>query len=419
MKLRDYQVESMKQILESFKTKKRGLLVLPTGAGKTFTFCHIVKEMGMKTLIVAHTKEILDQISKTLEVLGIPESMVIISSIQKISRRSELPDADLIIIDECHRAASATYQKIINGYKDKYILGATATAFRTDEKSVLKIFGLPTAIVNLTDLIENGTLCDIEARSIKTSISLKGIKTQSGDFNTHYLSNVINVANRNYLIAESYKKYADGKKTLCFVADLKHAYALMEKFKERGYSAEVIHGMLTKERRKDIILRFKRREIHILLNCRILTEGFDDPDIECILMARPTKSKLLYIQMIGRGLRKKENKESCLVLEFTDNYFDLCDFVEIFNLNAYQLKDKEYIPSMRSVIKMPVVKEESKEIGVGVVDEEIKLYVNPSLKKAPSFLLRLLDYYQIPYSSNISEYEANLLLAKRMEERYG
>jgi len=413
IKLYEYQEKMVENTIKSLKKHKKSLVVMPTGAGKTFVFCEIIKRLKLKTLIIAHTKELIDQANKSAYLFKIPEDLLQIDSIQKISHHSNEinlnKNYELIIIDECHRACAPSYLKLLNKFPNAFILGVTATPYRTDGKVITSIFGYPDQLLSMIDLIKNGFLCDFKGYRVKTNTSLKNIPKSSTtkDFSSKALSSVINVKSRNEIIFNSWEKLAKNNKTLGFGANVEHCVELARTFTERGIFSKSIHGKLPKGERDVIINDFKIGIIKVLWNCQILTEGFDDPTIKCILMARPTLSKRLYIQMIGRGSRISPGKEFCQVIEFTDNNYDVCDLRDLLQLpkKSTPLLDGELITRYHDKIKNELL-----DCDGDVVIEGWQIVKPQYDPPASESLLKILEQFSIKHPLNITEFEANILL---------
>lgn len=342
IKLRTYQQEALDSLIKAFKKKKTSLLVLPTGAGKTVIFSHLVKELGIKTLAVAHTVEIIQQIQKTAEKVGVSD-LLSAASIQLCSlRRDKIAKEgfELLIVDECHRICSPSYEAMIKAIAPLKLLGVTATPFRTDKKKIKDLLGEPVYTMGLLEMIQNGFLADFEGYRCQTQIDVSGVATKNGDFQQGALSSIINVSNRNELIVDQYLELAADSKALAFCADVAHCVQLEKVFNSRGIPSRAIYGKLTRDQRAGILEDFRSGRIRVLTNCQILTEGFDEPSIETLLMARPTISKVLYTQMIGRGSRKAPGKNVCKVIEFTDNYFNVCFLSDLLEMRCLQLEFK-------------------------------------------------------------------------------
>lgn len=422
MDLREYQTLTLNGAIKQLSISGKALVVIPTGGGKTVIFAHICKRLPVKTLVIAHTRELLLQAKKTLSQVLENPSIVDIKSIQLVSRKKNLEKIrenkyEMVIIDECHRGAANSYINLVNEIRPKYIIGATATPFRSDGKNLFPVFGKQIESVTLFDLIEMGFLSDFVGYRAKTNTSLRGISTQKGDFISSKLSAVINVKNRNDLIVKEYLKRCAGKKCLAFCASLQHAKDLSKTFIEMGIPSEAIHGYLDPIKRNQIIQDFRENKIQILTNYQILTEGFDDPSIECLIIGRPTLSKGLYMQMIGRGSRIYPGKEVCSVLEFTDNDYSVCHLEQLLNDNPNQRKYEE--GEKLTKFKLRVVKELEEE-GSFVVSEKIDVIksVSAIYKQASDFQINLLKSLGVDFSFPISELQANNLLTIRTKNGY-
>lgn len=412
--LRPYQKDCIEKLKESFGKFTKHLIVLPTGSGKTFTITSFLRLKNKKALFIAHTVEILDQtrreFCKNLE----PDSFEVMS-IQKANRNLKYlveQNFEIIIIDECHRAAAKSYIKLVQTLQKRkvHLIGLTATPFRSDKKSIYEIFGLPIFSRSILDLIEERYLCDFKGFRIRTNTSLKGISTKEGDFITAKLSAVINVKNRNDLILKEYKKLPITCKVVVFCAGVEHAKTLNNLFIENGIDSGMVYGSLEKLKRDKIIYKFKKGELKIIFNCQILTEGFDEPSIDTIFMCRPTLSKTLYMQMIGRGARLSPNKSFCNVYEFTDNDYDVCSIEDILDKpeKKYLINHGESLKDYSKRIK------ELEDEGIEIHKEEIKI-IRKSFqeKEATSWQLDHLRKYGIKFKLPLSEHSANILLGAK------
>lgn len=354
--LRPYQVKAIDKIQRGFAKTHKQLCVLPTGSGKTVVFSHVIQDMMAKTLIIAHTKELVAQAMKTVRSIcphlkvGMLNSStnldVVVTTIQAVFCGDNLKtiikeNFDLLIIDECHRARSSSYEALIKALSPIKYLGCTATPYRTDKKSVQELFGQCSFSFSLIDMIEEGFLCDLTGYKVKTNISLSGIRKQKGDFQANELTAIVNVKNRNELIVKEYLKLSPHEKTIAFCSSIKHAQDLRNEFISQGISCEDINGKLRNTHRDEVLSRFKQGKTRVLTNCNLLTEGFDEPSITAILMCRPTVSKTLYVQMIGRGTRLFQGKSHCKVIEFTDNDFDVCQMEDLLDTPQKKVTPKQ------------------------------------------------------------------------------
>ena len=231
--------------------------------------------------------------------------------------------ANGILVGNCHHSPADSYLRIYERLfelnPEMYHLGVTATPRRADNVALGKVFDEVVFSLSIKDLIRQGFLCSLKAKAIRTNIDLDGVRTVAGEFNQKQLASVVDVENRNELIVDSYVEHGDGRKALCFTVSVDHAHRLAEMFREKGISAEALSGETPLEERREILRRFSVGEIQVVTNCAVLTEGFDEPSIECIILTRPTKSQTLYIQMVGRGTRIFPKKEDCLILDFVDS----------------------------------------------------------------------------------------------------
>lgn len=197
--------------------------------------------------------------------------------------------------------------------------------------------------VSLLTLIRADYLADLTCIRITTKNNLKNIHLCSGDFSSINLAESVNTKGRNELIVDSYIKHAFGRKAIAFTADIQHADDLATAFRESGIKAKLISGTMSLEERDLILRQFSQGEIQVLCNCSLLTEGYDEPTVDCIIMARPTKSTAFYTQCIGRGTRKFPGKINCLVLDFYNHRHDVCSFSDLFEDQFETLADGESV----------------------------------------------------------------------------
>lgn len=356
IELRPYQHECIEAIATA-KTNRQ-LVALPTGTGKTIIFATIAKQCNGRTLILAHRDELIQQAVSKLEMvwegvdIGVVKAernevdrQVIVGSVQTVSKENRLEqlptDFDFIVSDEAHHSAAATYRRI---YKylgvmaddipsDTLHLGVTATPERTDQLGLDDIFDEIVFHRSIRDFIPD-YLCDLRCVQIMTHVNINGVKTWAGDLKAEQLSALLNTANCNELIVEAWKEHALGRLTLCFTTDVAHARDLCATFQAANIKAEWICGDTPMTERRDTLAKFARDEIEVLTNCSVLTEGYDNPALNCIILARPTKSTLLYTQMIGRGTRTFPGRKDCLILDISciATEHDLVSFPSLFGL---------------------------------------------------------------------------------------
>ncbi len=341
---RPYQDKAVREVLSLYDDGARKMLLhLPTGAGKTIIATLIIERLlplidAGKVLFIAHRKELLDQTAEKLKqhlpglAISIdqgarradPAAQVIIASIQSLSKRRQAYRPELfsvIICDECHRALAPSWIEVIEHFNDErdgdaLLLGMTATPRRTDGRSALDLFDLVAYEIAKPELQDLGYLVPIQYWGVKAALSLDQVKRSGGDFQGGALSAVMDTPQVRALTLRAWEDKAKGRKTLAFCASVRHAHRLAADFTARGHRAEVLDGRT--RNRDEILDSFRRGDVELLLNYGVLTEGFDDPSIQCVLLARPTTSPLVYNQCLGRGLRPAPNKPHCTVIDIVD-----------------------------------------------------------------------------------------------------
>lgn len=337
IELRDYQ----KECLASIPEQGSFLIQMATGLGKTVTFSNISFKTRM--LILSHREELVNQPKKYFKCsFGIEQGKhtqngekVVSASIQSIARRLnryDPDDFDVIIVDEAHHAASNNYRKVLDYFNPRLILGFTATPNRGDKVRLDDIFE---DIIFQRDLkwgIKNGYLADLYCLRVNIGYSLQGIAKSMGDYKLNELDRAVNQDSMNQAIAEAYKKYAKGQ-TIIFAISVDHAMKIAKLIDE----SVVVSGET--KNREEIVERFKRKQIRVLINCMVFTEGTDIPNIETVMIARPTKSDALYTQMVGRGLRLYPGKEKCILIDCvgSTDTADLCTAPTLVGIDLNQV----------------------------------------------------------------------------------
>ncbi|MBN2382712.1 DEAD/DEAH box helicase [bacterium] len=336
-------------ILAKYKAGiRRQLVCLPTGTGKTVIFAEFPRFFKMKNqmLVLAHREELLDQahdkikrannsLKVAVEQAGRtadPSCDVVIASIPTLGRRGSkrLKKLDpeqflLIVVDEAHHAVASTYRRVLEYFgifrEDcrKLLVGFTATPKRGDGIGLDHIFQEIVFSRNLPEMIQSGYLSPVAGYRVETDIDLSNVKVSMGDFVSSQLSGVVNIQTRNDLIVSVYRDLLQGRPTLCFCVDVAHAHALADAFQSAGIQAAAITGETDRAERTEILRKFHAREVKVLANCMVLTEGYDEPKISGIILARPTKSSLLYTQMIGRGTRLDHEKDNVIIIDIVDS----------------------------------------------------------------------------------------------------
>ncbi len=356
LELKEHQKSALKALQEMRANSETiALLYHATGTGKTVTAVTDAKLCGGRVLFIAHTQELVDQAAKTFRDLwcnvtvgryceGIkqPNAHVVCGSVQSIALHLDTfkdTDFDYLIVDEAHHAAADTYQKVLAYFKPAFTLGLTATPERADDKSILEIFKNTAHKLDIQTAVELGELVPVRCIRIHTNIDLTKVRFNSVQYNIRDLESKIYVPERNRLIVDTWMQYVRDKRTVVFCASVKHAEQIAELFREQGIKAAAVSGGMKQSERREFQERFVNREIQVLCACDLLNEGWDCPEIEVLFMARPTMSKVLYTQQLGRGMRLFDGKESLMVFDFVDNasqYNAPYSLHRLFKLKDYQ-----------------------------------------------------------------------------------
>ncbi|MDO4267433.1 MAG: DEAD/DEAH box helicase [Eubacteriales bacterium] len=335
MELRPYQEEAKQQIFEQWDSGvKSTLLVLPTGCGKTVVFAKVAEEClrrGGRVLILAHRGELLDQAAdKIKKTTGLGCSMekaentclgswypITVGSVQTLMREKRLnqfsPDYfKTIIIDEAHHCISDSYQKVLQHFPQAHVLGVTATPDRGDMRNLGEVFDSLAYEYTLPKAIKSGYLSPIKALTLPLKMDLTGVGIQAGDFKSGDLATAL----EPYLhqIAEEMQKHCRDRKTVVFLPLVKTSQKFRDILNSCGFAAAEVNGESTD--RAEILADFDAGRYNVLCNSMLLTEGWDCPSVDCVVVLRPTKVRSLYSQMVGRGTRLSPGKEYLLLLDF-------------------------------------------------------------------------------------------------------
>ncbi len=313
-----------------------GLLYHATGTGKTVTAVIDAKSCGGRTLFLAHTHELVEQAAETFrklwpevtvgryaDTVKQPNAHVVCGSIQSVALNLEKfrDDAfNYLIIDEAHHASADTYQKVLAYFKPDFILGLTATPERTDDnRIILDIFKNTAHKLDIQTAVEIGELVPVRCIRIHTNIDLTKVRFNSVQYNIRDLESKIYVPERNQLILDTWLAYVKDRRTVVFCASVRHAEQIAALFTDNGVTACAVSGGMKSSERKEYLEKFASGEIKVLCACDLLNEGWDCPQTEVLFMARPTMSRVLYTQQLGRGMRLAENKDCLMVFDFVDN----------------------------------------------------------------------------------------------------
>lgn len=334
MNLRPYQQEAMDAILTQWETVQSTLLVLPTGTGKTVVFAKTAEECVRRrgrVLILAHRGELLDQAADKIgKVTGLGCATekaeqtcigtwfrITVGSVQSLMQEKRLakftPDYfSHIIIDEAHHAVSDSYQRILHHFDDAHILGVTATPDRGDQKELGNVFETLAYEYTLPQAIKEGYLSPIKALTIPLKLDISNVGVQSGDFKPGEISTALDP----YLeqIAAEMKKYCSDRKTVVFLPLIATSQKFCGILNAAGFRAAEVNG--TSDDRAEVLSDFESGKYNVLCNSMLLTEGWDCPSVDCVIVLRPTKVRALYCQMVGRGTRLCDGKDHLLLLDF-------------------------------------------------------------------------------------------------------
>lgn len=335
MALRPYQQDALDAIFEKWgEGQQKLLLSLPTGCGKTIVFAKVIERLvreGKRTLVLAHRNELLMQAADKLhKATGLGCAVekaeetcvgswfrVVVGSVQTLCREKRLhqfsPDYfDAIVIDEAHHCLSESYQTVLRYFADALVLGVTATPDRGDMRNLGEYFDALAYEYTITKAIREGYLCPIRAQTIPLELDIRSVATQSGDFAAGQLGTALDP----YLegIAKEMAVICRGRRTVVFLPLVKTSQKMVEILSRHGLRAAEVNG--ESENRAAVLDAFARGEYDVLCNSMLLTEGWDCPQVDCVVVLRATKVRSLYCQMIGRGTRLSPGKDHLLILDF-------------------------------------------------------------------------------------------------------
>ena len=344
--LRNYQVENKRKIYEAWHEGNRSVMLqMPTGTGKTRLFVSIVKDFHMwavqnkravKVLLLAHRKELIDQISENVsKKYGLAHGLIVsnsseerrfpvqVGSVPTLSRRLEKwsdKEFDIIIIDEAHHVKAESYKRIIDQYPNAKILGVTATPYRLSGAGFHPEFECLIQSQPVEQFINEGYLSNYEYYSIKPDSRLQ-IEIDNiaigfdGDYSETGLTDCLDKDKIRAKIVDTYLQFAKGKKGLVYTINRAHNENVCKAFIDNGVKAVAIDGTTPKDLRDKLVEDFREGKVDVMCNVNIFSEGFDCPDAEFVQLARPTKSLSMYLQQVGRALRPAEGKKTALILD--------------------------------------------------------------------------------------------------------
>src|SRR5580658_6179576 len=345
---RVYQDEAIESILTAYDSgTRRQLLVMATGSGKTHVFGQLAAKRassGGQTLILSHTDDLVRQTAHRMaelnpnarvtiemgsEYVADPTADIISASVQTLGRKDtkrvdkfNWDNIKTIIVDECHHSVGDAYRRIFDrsgcfdSNSGKLLLGVTATSQRSDEVSLADIFEKVVYVYPIRKAIQESYLVDIRGYRVRTSTSLDGVAKTSSDYAIGELSERVDTPLRNNQIVNAWRNHGERRKSVVFCADINHARDMAGAFRDSGCNAEAVWG--DDPDRVEKLQRHVGGQTAILCVCQLLTEGYDDPTIACVVLARPTQSPVLFSQCVGRGTRLAPNKKDLIVIDVVD-----------------------------------------------------------------------------------------------------
>lgn len=336
IQLRAYQQKIVDDLRMAFtKGKRAPVLVAPTGSGKTVVFSYMAasaSQKGKRVIILVHREELMDQVSQTLAEFGVQHGFVAagrdydsrftvhVASVFALARRlNRVIMPDLFIVDESHHAiAGSTWGKIMSAAPKSLRIGVTATPERLSGEGLADMFDTMVLGPSVADLIAEGSLSKYRLFA-PPSMDLSNVHKRMGDFAKNELAAAVDKPTITGDAVKHYRKIADGKRAVAFCVSIAHAEHVAGQFQAAGYAAAKIDGKMKRSERREIIQKFRDDRIKIVTSCDLISEGFDLPAIEVAILLRPTQSKALYLQQVGRSLRPYPGKAESIILDHAGN----------------------------------------------------------------------------------------------------
>lgn len=331
MDLRPYQHRAIAAIRSAFAQHRAVCLALQVGGGKTVIACEIIRRalaLDRRVLFVVHRVELVEQARDRLAAFGLEagiikagfperrELPVQVACVPTLIRR-KFPPADLVILDECHHAVSDSWLSVLNHYGDAWRLGITATPQRLDGKPLAEAFAAIVEPVTTRALVDDGYLVEPTVFA-PPSIDRRGLRMSGGDYSLPQIAE--RMAKLTGSITDYWQRHCRGRRTLCFAVNVDHSERIRDALADAGAIAVHIDGNTPRERRAEVNAALRAGQIEVVTQCMIWTEGLDIPELECLIVARPTASLGLHRQMIGRVMRPAPNKAGALVLDHAGNH---------------------------------------------------------------------------------------------------
>jgi DNA repair protein RadD len=350
--LRPYQIDQVEAVRSRIRAgERRVVLVAVTGAGKTVMACALIQRAvakGSRVLFLAHRTELIQQASDRLAAWGVAHGviqagqpgdtrpLVQVASVQTLARRlkrqrvsvplgwdgtapSVLDHVDLIVVDECHHATASQYRQILDAFPAAVVIGLTATPYRLDGSGLGDLFDALESGPQVAELVRQGFLVRPVTFAPPSPVDLAKVRLRAGEYRADEAGHVLNQTAPIEEIVRSWNRHAAGRTTVGFGCTVEHAEHLAAAFCAHGIAAAALDGATPAPERAAILAKLARREILVVFNCLVLTEGWDLPACSAVILARPTASRCLWRQMVGRGLRSAEGKADCVILDHVGN----------------------------------------------------------------------------------------------------
>ncbi|MFF9582462.1 DEAD/DEAH box helicase [Streptomyces achromogenes] len=402
---RPYQLDAIAALRKGWDAGANRLaVVLPTGAGKTVIISHLAHQMldslgGHRVLVIAHREELIEQAaSKLLAVdpmlrVGIVKAArddhadadVIVASVQTLAvprRREAIRDIGLIIVDECHHAAAPTYMEVLRhfgAWAGTPVAGFTATLVREDG-GLAEVWEDVVFRLDILDMISDGYLCDVRGKRITVdTLDLNKVKTRGGDLVDGQLGKALEDSGALDAIAKAYVDHAADRPGVVFTPTVATAQAAAASLRSAGITAAPVWGDMGRDERRAALARYEAGDVQVLTNCMVLTEGFDAPHTSCIVVARPTQSAGLYVQMVGRGLRPAPGKRDALLLDVMGaaTRHKLASMVD---LTEREIGQAEAGRSLRQLAEEHAAAEQRRALAARIEVEEISLFGESAIR---------------------------------------
>ena len=326
--LRDYQIDICSRVSEAFEHHRSVMVQMPTGTGKTMVLAELVKQLmmkdeGVRILIVAHRRELIEQIKATIKRMKMDSRNITVESIQTISRRIATIEfaPSLVVIDEAHHALAKTYKMMWETWPDAKFLGLTATPCRLNGKGFTDLFDVLVQSWDIPAFIKEKWLATYDFVSIKadsrTQQLISSLKKRGadGDYQVKEMDAVLNKRPSIERLYNCVMEFARNRKGFVYAINIDHARSIAEYYQSQGVNAVAIDSHTPVKERERFISSFRSGGLQVLVNVDIFSEGFDCPDVEFIQLARPTLSLAKYLQMVGRGLRPSKGKTNCMIID--------------------------------------------------------------------------------------------------------